>query len=105
MRTIREIDQERLAVQEALDSRRTQAQRNELGQFATPPGLALEMAKYARELLPNKATIRFLDPAIGTGAFFAAMRQVFPASRVTAARGVEIDQALAAQAKRLWEPL
>jgi len=105
MRTIREIDHERLVVQEALDNRRTRAERNELGQFATPPALALEMAKYARELLPKKAAIRFLDPAIGTGAFFAAMRQVFPSFRITAARGVEIDQALAAEAKRLWAPL
>ena len=105
MRNVLKIDQERLAVQEVLDSRKTQAERNQLGQFATPPGLALEMAQLAKALYPQRGKIRFLDPAIGTGAFFAALQKVFSSDRIASARGIEIDEGLASEARRLWSRL
>ena len=50
--------------QSQLDGARTQAQRNKLGQFATPPTLAADILKYASMLLPSDIKIRFLDPAL-----------------------------------------
>ena len=53
-----------------LDGLKTAAERNKWGQFATPPELALNLARYARNLAGESA-IRFLDPAIGTGSFYS----------------------------------
>ncbi len=44
-----------------LDGLKTAAERNKWGQFATPPELALNLARYARNLAGESA-IRFLDP-------------------------------------------
>jgi len=42
--------------------------KNRLGQFATPPSLALEVMQYLCKLWPkSEEAIRFLEPAIGTG--------------------------------------
>ena len=45
----------------------------------------------------------FLDPAIGSGSFYSALRQTFPPEAIADACGVEIDPPLAAAAKTLWE--
>ena len=45
----------------------------------------------------------FLDPAIGTGSFYSALRRTFPPQAVADACGVEIDPPFAAAAKSLWE--
>src|SRR5580658_6077319 len=66
---IARIERRRLALQQARDRLRSPQQRNRLGQFATPAALAREMLQYAHELLGSTA-VRFLDPAIGTGAFY-----------------------------------
>jgi len=88
---------ERLALQARLDAAKTQAERNRLGQFATPDALAQDILEYAKTLLPDNAPIRFLDPAIGTGAFYAALRNTYPVSRIQTARGFEIDPHTASQ--------
>ena len=41
----------RLAIQSELDEARDQSERNRMGQFATPTGLALEIFQYAKEQL------------------------------------------------------
>jgi adenine-specific DNA-methyltransferase len=92
---------ERQAAQEALDRARPAPQRNRLGQFATPTRLALEMAQLARQHLPARGDVRFLDPGVGSGAFFYAVRKVLGA-RVRAAVGFEIDPGVAAEAAQLW---
>jgi len=58
-----------------LDGLKSARERNALGQFATPPALSLELARYAwRQLRYRAGRFRFLDPALGTGAFFDAGR-------------------------------
>lgn len=82
----------RQAVQERLDARRTAAERNRLGQFATPHALAIEIAHCARALWDMRAgPVRFADPAVGTGSFFSAALAVFGKDRIESAVGVEFD--------------
>ena len=52
----------RQAVQVQIESRRSMAERNRLGQFATPNLLAVEIASYIRSLMSRRTgTIRFAD--------------------------------------------
>src|SRR5437868_14620744 len=99
-----EIEARRLQEQEVLDSRKTFAERNRLGQFATPPNLALDIARYARSLWKGRAdSIRFLDPGSGTGSFYSALRRVFPADAIELAAGIEVDPDFAETAAALWD--
>jgi hypothetical protein len=101
--TIKALEQQRLALQEKLDAGKTQADRNRLGQFATSPALALEILQRAATLLPVGEKIHFLDPAIGTGAFYSALRQVSSKKQVAEACGFEIDPHYGKPAARLWK--
>lgn len=93
----------RQALQSSLDEARSAAERNRLGQFATPNALAMEIAEYVSSLLqPHAADLRFADPAIGTGSFFSAAVQVFGAERLTRAYGVELDPRFCTAARDLW---
>jgi len=92
----------RLALQAELDAGKSGGERNRLGQFATPPALAEEMLRLAGALLPRNAPVRFLDPAFGTGAFYAALLASFPAGRVTSAQGYEVDPHYGGPAGALW---
>src|SRR5579859_2165225 len=91
MKTFAQLEGERVALQEQCDSAKTQEERNRLGQFATPPALALEIMLFAKELIPSDQKVRFLDPAFGTGSFFSALLLAFTPGRVAAAAGFEID--------------
>lgn len=95
-------ERRRADAQSALDDAKTQAERNRMGQFATPFPLALEMLAHAHKLVPCGRKIRFLDPAFGTGAFYSALLQAFPASRIEGATGFEIDPHYGGPAKELW---
>jgi adenine-specific DNA-methyltransferase len=95
----------RLVEQARLDLLRSPAERNRLGQFATPPALALAIAEHAAKLRTGRGhrrPIRFLDPAVGTGAFFEALRLAFPGDLIQRSTGVELDPAFASVARRLW---
>ncbi|MBE9129114.1 MULTISPECIES: Eco57I restriction-modification methylase domain-containing protein [unclassified Coleofasciculus] len=85
-----------------LDEVKTHAERNKLGQFATPTALAADITKYARMLLPTNPKIRFLDPAFGTGAFYSALLQQFPVSQIVEAVGYEVDSHYGNEAIKLW---
>ena len=87
--------------QARLDGLKTAAERNKWGQFATPFELALSLARYAHKTL-GEATLRFLDPAVGTGSFYSALSQVVSATRIEAAIGVELDPLFAAAARNFW---
>jgi adenine-specific DNA-methyltransferase len=89
-------------LQARLDAGKTQAERNRLGQFATPPELADDIVRYAASLLPDGCAIRFLDPAVGTGAFYSALRSALPDSRIARAVGFEIDPHYGDPAAVLW---
>lgn len=96
------IEDRRLALQATLDAAKTQAERNKLGQFATPTGLASDVLAYARSLLPTDTLVRFLDPALGLGSFYSALLREFPAERIDEAAGFEIDPHYAEPARELW---
>jgi hypothetical protein len=97
-----QLEKHRLALQKALDAEKTQAERNRMGQFATPTGLAADILRHAAEQLGDEEKIRFLDPAIGTGSFYSALLAVFPKGRLEAATGYEIDPHYGEPAARLW---
>ena len=97
-------EEERLLVQDVLDSSKTSEERNRLGQFSTPPPLAREIIiESVRLMEPERlmGSIRFLDPALGTGAFWSALRIVFPDLSSTGV-GVEIDDEFVDASRRLW---
>lgn len=99
---IARLEEARVAVQRSLDAVRSRPQRNRLGQFATPGALAREMLRYAVGLLPPDEPVRFLDPALGTGSFYAALRAVAPRGGVKAALGFELDPDFGGAARELW---
>jgi adenine-specific DNA-methyltransferase len=102
MDTLAAVEARRVALQDELDGRKTQKERNRLGQFATPPLLASDMLAYAVTLVPKGAQVRFLDPAVGTGSFYAALLRHFPGQLVEVAVGVEIDPYYGKPARGLW---
>lgn len=97
-----DIEAQRLALQAALDAEKSQTERNRLGQFATPTPLAIEIAAHGASLLPARTAVAFLDPALGTGAFYSALRQVLPPARIRSALGFELDPHYGEPAARLW---
>ena len=96
------MESERLQIQGRLDAAKSQAERNRLGQFATPTALASHILQYAKTLLPARHKIRFMDPAFGTGAFYSALLKVFPPAQIQSATGYEIDLHYGRQAAQLW---
>ena len=95
------IEDCRVEEQVRLDGLKTAAERNKWGQFATPTPLALGLANYARTIIGDQP-VRFLDPAIGTGSFYSALREVFLPGKIEAAHGVELDPLFANAARDLW---
>lgn len=93
----------RLELQAVLDGQKTQAERNRLGQFATPTALAEDILHYAATLLPRNTQVRFLDPALGTGSFYSALLKAFPKDRIIEALGFEIDPHYAKPAAEFWK--
>ncbi len=99
---VAEYEARRLALQEALDAQKETSERNRMGQFSTPTGLAGDILRYAEAQLGKREKVRFIDPAIGTGAFYAALLDVFPEERIDAAVGYEIDPHYGVPAANLW---
>lgn len=102
-RILDETQQQRLVLQDLLDSRKTKAERNRLGQFATPTALAEDIVRYAASLTPSGVKVCFLDPAIGTGSFYAALLKVFPKKQIDEALGFELDPHYGEPAMQLWK--
>lgn len=100
-------EQRRCVLQAELDGQKSQAQRNKLGQFATPTQLARDVLSFGLGLLPSDARVRFLDPAIGTGSFYSALLATHGKRQVAWARGFEIDPHYGKPSQELWaaEPL
>ena len=104
MSSVAEREAERLLVQDALDLAKQPSERNRLGQFATPPALAADVVAESLRYLPESATrssVRFLDPALGTGTFWSAAQSISP-DLVCRGVGYEIDQSFADVSRRLW---
>ena len=97
------IEERRLFEQQRLDRLKSADERNEWGQFATPPSLAVDILRLAQSLWIGEEKVRFLDPAIGTGSFYSALLKVFRSERIAAAHGIELDPVFAEAAASLWE--
>ena len=104
-RTIDAKEHDRLRMQTELDAERTQAERNRLGQFATPTALAEDILRYSSTILPPSAKIHFLDPAIGTGSFYSALLKTFSKKRIAEALGFELDPHYGKPAAHLWKDM
>jgi hypothetical protein len=97
------VEVRRQAIQVDIDTRRSAAERNRLGQFATPNALAIDIARYVESVIGRaKSSIRFSDPSIGSGSFFSAALAVFGSKRISSAVGIELDPAFADAARNLW---
>src|SRR5258707_3348650 len=95
--TVRQQEQQRL------DALKTPQERNRTGQFSTPISLAREITQYMKELRGSSTEpIRFLEPSIGTGAFYSAVFQTFSATELATAVGIEIDPQIVLASRRLW---
>jgi adenine-specific DNA-methyltransferase len=103
MNDITLAEERRLTLQATCDAAKTQQERNRLGQFATPPALAADVLNHARRLFPADISVRFLDPGIGTGSFYTALIQAFPAGQVAQATGFEVDPHYGQPARTLWQ--
>jgi adenine-specific DNA-methyltransferase len=95
------FEAKRLAAQVGLDEQLSSRRRNEMGQFATPSLLANDIAKVVSKLWSNDQ-IRFLEPALGTGAFYSALLHNFSHDKIVSAAGIERDHQHASIARQLW---
>lgn len=97
------IEQERQAAQHLLDSLKSLQERNRAGQFATPLPLAQEITQQLKALRgADKTPIHFIEPSLGTGAFYSALRTVFSEAEIAEALGIEFDPSVASVASQLW---
>lgn len=104
--TPQQIESRRQAIQVKLDDLRSAIQRNEMGQYATPFPLALEIVKFVQDNYLDKTQgIRFLEPAVGTGAFVSALFHTVHREGIESAVGIEVDHRFAAAARDLWGQL
>ncbi len=96
-------ESERIQLQTAIDNRKSIEDRRRLGQFATPYELAREIISYGLTLQDEKE-ISFLEPAIGTGAFYSALLSECSkrSKNVKSAAGIELDDDFYAAACKLW---
>lgn len=94
-------DHRRLLTQERCDAERTAGERNIRGQFCTPSDLARDIVRYSLSLHGDRGAICFLDPAFGTGAFYAALLELSPKS-ISSAVGFEVDPVYGLPARELW---
>jgi adenine-specific DNA-methyltransferase len=96
------IEEQRLVEQVRLDALKNAEERNRWGQFATPPELARSITRHVLKLM-EPGIVRFLDPALGTGSFYSALRQECSRGLIAGATGVELDTLFAKAAAVLWE--
>jgi adenine-specific DNA-methyltransferase len=99
---MQDLETERHTWQASLDAERTLKERNELGQFATPTALADDITQYALSLHAKDKDISFLEPSIGSGAFYSALLRNRDERPLKSAVGVEIDSRFVSVARKLW---
>src|SRR5687768_8288550 len=76
-------EQRRLQVQAELDRRKTARERNQIGQFATPRLLAVDIAREVSRVAGLESSpLCFGEPSIGSGAFYSALLEVFGTDRI-----------------------
>lgn len=94
----------RMQLQTTIDNSKSIENRRRFGQFSTPYELAQEIISYGLKLQDEKE-ISFLDPAIGTGAFYSALlSECGKQSRcIKSATGIEVDNDFFIAAYKLWK--
>lgn len=107
MGDIKHLESRRLTAQKKFDQAQDNDQRNRQGQFATPPALANDIVSAVlNELDPSELrAIRFLEPSIGSGAFFSALLHAsenLPGIEIISANGVDVDAQLLDIANEIW---
>lgn len=100
--SITDREEERQREQARLDIAMRAGERNRSGQFATPGPLAEEIVRYCRDRWEGRRPVHFLEPCVGTGSFYSALRRVFPGGLVRRAVGHELDERHVDAAQRLW---
>ena len=105
-RTVRDlsvIETKRMQLQKQIDAGKYIEERRKLGQFATPVELAKEIVSYGLTLL-NENDIFFLEPALGTGAFYSALlSEIIQFDKcIKNAVGIELDDKYYSVAHELW---
>jgi adenine-specific DNA-methyltransferase len=93
---------ERFTLQKKVDESKSPEERNKSGQFSTPHPLALEIVMSVLNHLPRQAPISFIEPGMGTGVFFSALRLISSGRMIKEAVGVEKDPAYADVACSVW---
>lgn len=89
-------------MQEAIDKKKDIEERRRFGQFSTPYELAREIVSFGLSLLGTDE-ITFLEPCIGSGAFYSALLNAANGGyTIEFATGIEIDPVYCDCAKRLW---
>ncbi|MBR6022101.1 MAG: Eco57I restriction-modification methylase domain-containing protein [Kiritimatiellae bacterium] len=90
-----------MAEQIRIDGGKSIEARRAMGQFATPPALAREIARATVPFLDGTGPLDMLEPSAGTGAFLSAFFGE-PECRVGRATAIELDPEFFASGKRLW---
>lgn len=85
---------------ENLDADLTTDERPEI--YLTPPELARDVARLALRYHKKKIPIRFGDPAVGTGAFYAALLETSNSQGIESAIGIDISRTNLAIARKKW---
>jgi adenine-specific DNA-methyltransferase len=103
-RTLEETEDSRQREQARLDLATGTELRNRTGQFATPSALADEIVRYCWDHWKDeRRLVRFLEPCVGTGAFFSSLRRLFPAEIIEWTFACERDESHVKVARSLWE--
>lgn len=99
-----DLEKTREQAQRKIDAEKDIEERKRRGQFATPFSLAREIMSYGLDLL-NDSAISFLEPALGTGAFYSALVCEMSGTNkaIERATGIEIDPAYFSSAKAIWD--
>lgn len=95
----------RVAIQKRVDTKAssTHLSEDKYDIHLTPPELAQSISKYALSFLDDKKNVDFGDPAVGTGAFFAALLQVLPRDSIVSAIGIDISPKQVEAARWRWK--
>ena len=101
-KSITKLESRRLTLQTKLDREKNAAERNRMGQFSTPNKLAVDILRYANSIYQENDTVRFIDPAFGTGSFYSALLDVFPSCKIGNTVGYEIDPHYGKPTTELW---
>ncbi len=102
---IKKLEDRRISFQREFDSRKSNEDRNRLGQYATPNEFAIEILSETKKYIPKNRAITFLDPALGSGSFYSAFLSEFQSNSSDNNYGIEIDSELSEFAKSVYGEL